>query len=421
MFSSPFLRYDDANMLTKTSALAKDLVLAKKTLLEDWKSGAQGWMGCPEEKMLEARISKLASEKRKKFKTCLVIGIGGSDLGARAGWHALKHEAKGMRLEFLGGNTDPDEIEWTLKSLDLKTTLVNIISKSGDTLEPMATFAVLRDRLQRLVGSRYAEQVVATTDEEKGSLHALAVQESYAMLPVSNNIGGRFSVLTAVGLFPLACAGIDIKKMLAGAKQVRDEYVAGDAKKHDAARYAAHHVLGDLKEHRPIHILMPYSERLRVFGQWYRQIWAESLGKDDKGPTPIAALGATDQHSQIQDYNQGAKDKLITFIEVEHFSSKLKAPRIAADMPTIQDISNMPFERIIHAERQGTAQALTKSGRPNGTLHLSKIDSATLGGLFMFFEIVTGIAGSLYGINTYNQPGVEEGKKLMRQILKNGV
>ena len=419
--SSPFLRYDDSNMKSKTSSLSKELVLAKKTLLEDWKYGSQGWMGCPDEKTLEARILKLATEKRKKFKTCLVVGIGGSDLGSRAAWHALKHEAKGMQLEFLGGNTDPDEIEWTLKSLDLKTTLVNIISKSGDTLEPMATFAVLRERLQKLVGSRYAEHVVATTDEEKGSLHALAVQEGYAMLPVPNNVGGRFSVLTAVGLFPLACVGIDIKKMLLGAKQMRDEYASGDAKTHDAARYAAHHVLGDLKDHRPIHVLMPYSERLRVFGQWYRQIWAESLGKDGKGPTPIAALGATDQHSQVQLYNQGPQDKLITFIEVDHFASKLKAPRIKSDMPTIQDISNLPFEKIIHAERQGIAQALKENGHLNGTLHLSKVDPATLGGLFMFFEIATGIAGSLYGINTYNQPGVEDGKRLMRQILKSGV
>ncbi len=385
----------------------KKLAVAKQKLLDDWKSGRQGWLGSPDTK----HDFRRSTHDARRFSACLVIGIGGSDLGARAAWHALQDRASGvgrresgMRLEFAGGNTDPDELAATLSRLDWKRTLVNVISKSGDTLEPMATFYVVRDILKKKIGKNFAEHIVATTDANGGALRALALREGYAILDVPENVGGRFSVLTNVGLFPMACAGFDVAAMLRGARAVRDDMT-------DAARYASALVAHHRDHDRNIHVLMPYSERLRLFATWYRQIWAESLGKSKaSGPTPVAALGATDQHSQMQLYMDGPDDKVITFIEVEKFDSRLNVPS--------SFIGGASFEKIIHAERAGTAAALASRTRPNATLTIPRVNEESLGALFMFFMIATGIAGELYGIDAYNQPGVEEGKKRMLSLLK---
>lgn len=429
----PLIRYDASNMQEKAvgrygatsqqlRSKQRDMKRAKQALLADWKKGTQGWLGCPDDAKLVKQIEMLVKAK-KRFTTCLVIGIGGSDLGARAAYAALKHTAKGMKLEFAGGNTDPDELAEVLARLDLKTTLVNIISKSGDTIEPMSAFFVVRDQLKKKFGAKAGEHIVATTDAETGSLRALSEKEGYSTLPVPKNIGGRFSVLTAVGLFPLACAGIDIKKVLLGAKQMRDEF-----RTHmddPASRFALHQYLADTERRQHIHVLMPYSARLEQLGRWYRQIWAESLGKRidregdivNTGPTPIAALGATDQHSQMQLYVEGPNNKTITFIEVEKFDSALKVPAGAKDISPLAYLSGIDLQRIIHAERFGTAEALRRTRRPNGTLSISRVNLESLGALFMFFEIATGIAGELYDINAYDQHGVEAGKQVAAQLL----
>lgn len=414
------IRYDASSMFRLPIGLRERQALddAKRSILGDRTSGTQGWLGCPDDKDLVSKIKKLAQEK-KKFKTCLVIGIGGSDLGARAVWHAMKDRANGMRLEFAGATTDPDDLAATLSRLDLKSTLVNIISKSGDTVEPMSAFFVLRDMLIKAVGKkRSAGHIVATTDDASGSLRQLADEEGYATLPVPQNIGGRFSVLTAVGLFPLACAGVNISKMLSGAKRIRDEFVSGSPTQNDACRYAALHVHGDLHQKHPIHVLMPYSARLTLFAAWYRQLWAESLGKDGKGPTPVAAHGPADQHSQLQLYQDGPKDKIVTFIDVDSFASKLNVPNSAKKIPALSYLAGTSFQDIIHAERTATAQVLSQNGRPNGTLSIPRVDEASLGALFMHFQIATAVAGSLYGINAYDQPGVEASKQAMRALLQ---
>ena len=420
---STLLRYDATNMfrLPITVRDRQQLDDAKKAVIDAWKNGDQGWLGCPDDSACVSRIKKLVKEK-SGFTTCLVLGIGGSDLGARAVWHAMKDEARGMTLEFAGGNTDPDELAAILKRLNLKKTLINVISKSGNTVETMSAFFIVREALISAVGETKArQQIVATTDEESGILHDIVMKEGYATLPVPKNIGGRFSVLTDVGLFPLACAGINIAAMMRGAKESRDECVAETPTQNEAARYAALHVYGDRALHMPIHIMMPYSERLRLFAFWYRQIWAESLGKDGHGPTPIAALGATDQHSQLQLYQDGPKDKMISFIEVEHFKAKISIPRSVKKIPQLAYLSGMSLETIIHAERDATAHALAHEGRVNGTLHVGRVDETTLGAMFMFFEVATGIAGQLYGVNAYNQPGVEASKTVMRTILEGNV
>lgn len=435
----PLIAYDHANMLQKAvgryGAGARelkdarhDLERAKRALIADWKQGRQGWLGCPDDAGLVRRIRAVAKEKRR-FTTCLVIGIGGSDLGARAAWHALKQDTRGMRLEFAGGNTDPDGLAETLGRLDLNKTLVNIISKSGDTIEPMSAFLIVRDKLIRKLGkNRFAEHIVATTDAQCGSLRALASKEGYATLPVPENIGGRFSVLTAVGLFPLACAGIDIGSMLSGAKNIRNDFVSRPTTANAATAYAAFHARGDRKRGHRIHVLMPYSEHLREFAFWYRQLWAESLGKKrnregdivNAGPTPVAALGATDQHSQIQLYTEGPNDKITTFIDVGTFNRDIRVPPGAKIIPPLAYLSGASLQSVIHAERKATAEALRQAHRPNGTLRIPAVDAPALGALFMFFQIAAGMMGELYDVNAYDQPGVESGKRVMTDLLKRG-
>ncbi len=412
---SKLLRYDASNMGSFDISETR-LAKAKQSLLDDWKSGRQGWLGCPDEK---AWTTASGRPYDTRFTAYLVIGIGGSDVGARALWHALKNSHN--PIEFAGGNTDPDELTETLKRLDWKRTLVNVISKSGDTLEPMAAFFVVRDILRKKIGKRFAEHIVATTDENGGALRELARREGYATLSIPTNVSGRFSVLTNVGLFPMRCAGFDVRALLRGARQIRDTFLRQSATKNDACRYAAALVAHHLDHHRNLHVLMPYSERLRVFTTWVRQLWAESLGKKGIGPTPIAALGATDQHSQIQLYTEGPDDKVVTFIEVERFATRLAVPRTIRAVQKLDFLAGTSFEKIIHAERAGTASALAKLKRPNGTLFIPRVDEASLGALIMFFQIATGIAGELYGVNAYDQPGVEEGKRAMIHILRNGL
>ncbi len=406
--------------------LAPRLEKSRDTVLKDWESGKQGWLGVPDEAHLADEVQATADFfLKKRMKTCLVIGIGGSDLGARAAYAALGSAKGGMRLLFAGGNTDPVELSRVLADLDPRSTVVNIVSKSGDTVEPMASFLVIRDLFRKKLGAkRHREHIVATTDLEKGAMNKLTTEEGYAMLPVPNNIGGRFSVLSPVGLFPLACAGVDIKAMLRGAKQVRDRFVKQDASKNDACAYAALQYLADFHRGQSVQVLMPYSAQLAETGKWFRQLWAESLGKkrspmDDEGvgPTPVAALGATDQHSQVQLYMEGPRDKTVTFIEVKNFAADVRIPAGAKDVAPLAYLAGTPLSKIIHAERAATAKALKEAGRPNATLTIPTVSPESLGALFLFFEIATGVAGGLYGIDPYDQPGVEAGKKAMYHLL----
>jgi len=429
------VRYDSSNMFRQAvglhgasaeeiKAYAPRLAEAKQNLLREWKRKEQGWLGCPDDRRAVDAVIRLAKRKQA-FKTCLVLGIGGSDLGARAAFQALKHKARGMQLVFAGANTDPDELKEILSGLDLKTTLVNIISKSGDTVEPMSAFLIVRDELKKAVGKKFAVHIVATTDAKGGSLRALAKKEGYATLPVPANIGGRFSVLTFVGLFPLACAGIDVKSLLSGAKAIRSQFQTQTPEKNQICLFSLLHVLADRERRQNIHVLMPYGARLQEFGKWYRQIWAESLGKKtdlagdhvNVGPTPIAALGATDQHSQIQLYNEGPNNKVLTFIEISKFASRLSIPASAKQFKSLSYLTGISLQKIIHAERAATAEALRQNRRPNGTLFIPQTDARSLGALFMFFEIATALAGRLYGINPYDQSGVEQGKAEMRRLL----
>lgn len=403
----------------------KRLALIRHGLGEARDEGNLGFLGIPDRRTEVREVSAMARDVSAKIKTLIVIGIGGSDLGARAFIRALD-QGRGMDVRFIGANTDPEEIALLLDSVDLKHCALNIVSKSGGTIEPMSTFMLLRERLIARVGKRkHAEHIIATTDRLKGTLRTIADREGYRTLPVPDDIGGRFSALTPVGLFPAACAGIDINGLVRGAGKVRERFLSIPIRQNHVLNYCAVHYLGYLRRDQRIHVLMPYAARLDLLGDWYRQLWAESLGKRLSrrgkevyhGPTPVSALGATDQHSQIQLYNEGPFDKIVTFIEVDRLRDDYVVPKPYPDLKGVAYMGGHKFSRILHAERKATALALASNGRPNGTITIPSISSESVGALMMFFMFATAVMGELLDVNAYDQPGVEAGKKAMDRLL----
>jgi len=402
---------------------------AHAAITDQRKRGLIGWMDLPFDAAMGQRVQKMVAAT-KKFDTLLVLGIGGSDLGARAILQALsvasgKSKAT-RRVLFAGANTDPDELESIFKTLDWKKTLVNIISKSGDTVEPMSAFLIARERLKKAVGAKFASQIIATTDAQSGTLRAWSEREGYRLLVVPGNVGGRFSVFSDVGLFPAAWDGVPIHELLAGAADQVRSFEKEPPEMQISGQYAALHNEWFSRYRSTIFILMPYVSRLGLFGRWYRQLIAESLGKArnrrgvlvETGATPIAALGATDQHSQIQLYMEGPRDKVMTFVEVESFSSGLKVGKLPGPSEALSRLEGVSLEELIHAERRATAGALTSQRRPNGTIVLPTLDAYHLGALMQLFMIATAYLGEFMDVNAYDQPGVEEGKRRFREWVE---
>jgi glucose-6-phosphate isomerase len=385
-------------------------------------SHAQGWLDLPFDHEMIKRVQAAVSAT-KSFHTLLVLGIGGSDLGTRAIFQALPSK---KRVVFAGSNTDPDELASILSSLDLKKTVVNIVSKSGDTIEPMSAFLILRERLKKIVGKHFAKHIVATTDLERGTLIEWARREGYHRLIIPANVGGRFSVLSDVGLFPAAWAGIEIEALVDGAAEQMKSFEKDEPAHQLPALYAALHADAYLRHRRSQFVFMPYASALFTFSLWYRQLIAESLGKARNrsglaisiGPTPIAGIGAADQHSQVQLYMEGPSDKLFTFLEVERFSSRITLPSAPYPASALEGIGGRSLEDLIHAERKATAEALASEHRPSGTIFLSKLDARGLGELFQFFMLATAYLGELFDVNAYDQPGVQEGKRRFREWMR---
>ena len=362
----------------------------------------------------------------------LVLGIGGSALGTKAllnalrrpAWNELDDEGRDFfpRLTVLE-NVDPTSVSAALQRIDPRRVLVNVISKSGGTAETMAQYLVVRAWLEEALGPAAYRHLVFTTDPARGALRELAQREHTATLDVPPQIGGRFSVLSPVGLLPAALVGIDIDGLLEGARHALKRAEADDLLQNPAALYAALHWAADTDLGARIHVLMPYTDRLREFAEWYRQLWAESLGKRvDRsgktihiGPTPLAAVGATDQHSQVQLFMEGPFDKVITFATVENLAVDVKIPRAPSEQPLPPDLDYLPghtLGELLRAEYEATSTALAQMGRMNCTLRLPDLTAATLGEAIMFFQLATGYAGVWYGIDPFDQPGVELGKRL---------
>lgn len=363
----------------------------------------------------------------------LVLGIGGSALGTKAlvnalrppAWNELDDEGREFfpRITVLE-NVDPTSVAAALERIDPRRVLVNVISKSGGTAETMAQYLIVRAWLEQTLGAAAYRHLVFTTDPARGALRELAQRDHIATLDVPPEVGGRFSVLSPVGLLPAALVGIDIAGLLDGARRALERAESDDLLQNPAALYAALHWEADTSEDARVHVLMPYTDRLRELAEWYRQLWAESLGKRadregrtvHAGPTPVGAVGATDQHSQVQLFMEGPYDKVITFVTVEDFGVDLEIPRPAeagAELPP--DLAYLPghtLGELLRAEYQATSAALAQMGRMNCTLRLPDLTPHTLGETLMFFQLATGYAGVWYGIDPFDQPGVELGKRL---------
>ena len=370
----------------------------------------------------------------------LVLGIGGSALGVKAlltalrrpAWNEWDDEGRDFfpRLTVLE-NVDPTSVSAALQRIDPRRVLVNVISKSGGTAETMAQYLVVRAWLEEALGTAAHRHLVFTTDPARGALRELAQREHIATLDVPPEVGGRFSVLSPVGLLPAALVGIDINALLEGARRALERSEADDLLRNPAALYAALHWAADTELGARIHVLMPYTDRLREFAEWYRQLWAESLGKRVErsgrtvhvGPTPVAAVGATDQHSQVQLFMEGPFDKLITFVAVDDLGVDVKIPRPDSTEAATPDsghalpadldyLAGHTLGELLRAEYQATSTALAQMGRMNCTLRFPDLTPSTLGEAIMFFQLATGYAGVWYGVDPFDQPGVELGKRL---------
>ncbi len=319
-------------------------------------------------------------------------------------------------------NIDPDSMSGLLDILDLKKTLVIVITKSGDTAETMSQFLVLKDRLEQELGDSYRQNIVATTDKRTGILRQIAEQEGYKTFVVPDDVGGRFSVFSAVGLLPFAL--VDIDEITNGIKDMDLVLKNTDINGNIAAQNALLHYLLDTKKGKNMSVMMPYSTRLRYISDWYAQLWAESLGKTYScdgqmvhcGQTPIKALGVTDQYSQIQLYNEGPNNKIINFIRVEEFDVNLDIPKIF-EYTGIGYLGGQSINKLINAEADSTRVALADYNRPSVTITLPKIDGYHIGQLLYMLEVQTAIAGALYKIDAFNQPGVDQSKNYTYALM----
>lgn len=403
-------------------------------ITSEHESGVQRWQNLPDDTDLAAEITTFAEGARMRFTDVILIGIGGSSLGAIATIQALTHPYRnllpadrraGPRF-FVLDNPDPEKVAATLDTVDLGTTLVNVVSKSGQTAETAANFLVVREALINAVGRDKAHgQIIATTDPSEGLLRQLSVQEGYRTFPVPPGVDGRQTVLSAVGLLPAALAGVDIYGLLAGARAMRARATSADVRENPAYLLAALSVLSDTRHGKSMLVTMPYADSLFGLSDWFRQLWAESLGKRlsvdgqivHAGQTPIKALGAIDQHSQIQLYTEGPNDKLIQLIAVEEYRESVAIPNPPESMPELSYFSGGELGQLLDRERAATAWALTQAQRPNLTITTPVIDAFTIGEFFYLMQLETVMAGALYSVNPFGQPGVEAGKNATYALM----
>jgi glucose-6-phosphate isomerase len=393
------------------------------------RAGEIGFPDLPKNRALSQQTAALARELAGRFDSLVVLGIGGSSLGGRALVAALAHpfhnhiprvRRTGLRV-FFPDNSDPATFDGLLSALDLAETCFATITKSGGTAETMAQHLVLRERcIVRFGTSGYRERCVLVTDPARGALRKIANDDGLRAMDVPANIGGRFSALSPVGLLPAAAAGIDVEALLDGAAAMEERCRSGAPLSNPALLYAAALHLSDVRRGKRIHVLMPYADGLRDLADWFVQLWAESLGKSEKvGPTPFRAVGATDQHSSIQLMMEGPKDKLVTFVRVERPRAdvRINVPEGYREHAEFAYLDGHTMGELLDAELASTEAALRKAGRPTLRITLPKLDARSMGELLMFFELATAYAGGLYGVNPFDQPGVEAGKRYAQGLL----
>ncbi len=408
--------------------------LAKKTepsilhLNRERKDGKTPYRDLPFRAEIPQQVKKLTAELKDNCENLVVLGIGGSALGNIALQTALNpylynidnRQRRGPRL-FVFDNVDPVQfasfLDWIGDKLD--KTIFNVISKSGETSETAAQFMIIRQLLLDRLGSEGCrEQIIATTDANQGILRRITDDAGFRNLVVPDGVGGRFSVLSAVGLFSAAMCGIDIDLLLEGARDMDKRVSCEEFYKNPAAINAAINYYY-YNHGKKISVMMPYSYHLKDLADWYRQLWAESLGKAQDlkgnevhiGPTPVKALGPTDQHSQIQLYREGPNDKLFAFLQVNSFDKDIKIGPAPDCAPELDFLAGKDLSTLLNNEKKATEYALLQSKRPCLTVIFPEVNEYTVGQFIYLYEVTTSLAGALFGINPYDQPAVELGKE----------
>lgn len=367
-------------------------------------------------------IRDTATYIRENFEYFVVIGIGGSALGnqmVNEAINGLDYNLKNVPKFFVLDNVDPEKFAYIIEQIDIRRTMFNIITKSGSTTETIANFLIILDLLKTVLGEEWKNHIIITTDPEKGFLRKFAIENDILSFDIPQNLGGRFSVLSSVGLLSSAVCGIDIDQLLEGAKfgyTLCNRRM--DILENPAYLIGIVHYIADIRKGKNISVMMSYAERLSSFVDWYRQLWAESLGKDGFGQTPIKAIGSIDQHSQIQLYIDGPKDKIVTFLHIEESFRDFK---ITGDVPKEFDyMREKTLKQILDALMEGTKASLVKANVPNLTITIDSMTPFNLGALIYIYEMATGFSGFLYGINPFNQPAVEEGKNFAYGLMGRG-
>ena len=395
---------------------------AVKELREAAVEGAIDILALPERQDDIAVFGPIAEAMRSRFETVVVFGTGGSSLGGRAittlrqGGDSVADD-KGPILRFVD-NLDPVTLTTLIETTDFAHTGFLVISKSGTTAETMAQYLVCFAAAREALGGEASAHFVVITDPADNPLRRLAVERGHIVVDHDPGVGGRFSVLSAVGLLPAAIAGFDPMIIRAGAIRVLDITLDTAASDTNPAALGAAFALG-LARHRGVNmsVLMPYSDALDPFAAWYCQLWAESLGKDGQGTTPVRALGPVDQHSQLQLYLDGPHDKMFTIIETALEGTGPEIPGTGIAPEKIGYLTGATIGDLVWAQQRSTADTLAGHSRPTRVIRLARVDEGTMGALFMHFMLETIIAARMLGLNAFDQPVVEEGKMRMRTHL----
>ena len=385
-----------------------------------------GWLHLPTNYNKDEfeRIKKAAEKIKKDSEVFVVIGIGGSYLGARAVIESLTNtfynllpNKKTPQIFFVGNNLSPNYLSDLLECIGNKDISINVISKSGTTTEPAIAFRIFREFMESKYGIDEArKRIYVTTDKERGALKKLSNEEEYETFVIPDNIGGRYSVLTAVGLLPIAVAGINIDKLMYGAKTAEDKYNEKSVKYNECYQYAvARNIL--YNQEKTTEILVNYEPKMHYFTEWWKQLYGESEGKDKKGIFPAGATFTTDLHSLGQYIQEGRRNLFETIISINHPQTDIKIKKDADNIDGLNFVANKTMDYVNKKAMEGTIEAHVSGGVPNILITLDKLDEENLGELIYFFELACGISGKILGVNPFNQPGVEAYKKNMFKLL----
>ena len=422
--AAPFISANEMELMKKLTLDAKELLVSKTGAGNDF----LGWINLPVDYDKEefARIKKAAEKIQNDSEVLLVVGIGGSYLGARAAIEFLRHSfynvvdksiRKTPEIYFVGNSISSTYLKHLIQVIGDRDFSINMISKSGTTTEPAIAFRVLKKMAEEKYGKEgAAKRIYATTDKARGSLKGLATEEGYETFVVPDDIGGRFSVLTAVGLLPIAVSGADIDKLMEGAASGRERALNNAFEENDALLYAAaRNIL--LRKGKQIEILANYEPSVHFVSEWWKQLYGESEGKDQKGIFPASVDLTTDLHSMGQFIQDGARNMFETVINIEKSREEIIIGTEPVDLDGLNYLAGQTVDFVNKSAMNGTILAHTDGQVPNFMINVPEMNEFYLGQLFYFFEFACGVSGYILGVNPFNQPGVESYKKNMFALL----